>query len=165
MKNLNKIENFCSRNNFLYNKEVVDGLNSILYKNTDKIFYEKIEFFKFITIAECPEIITKQTIQNFSNLCFDNARRNYDGRGLGNNSGIVSIALLICDKVDESAKEFCKKKSKPHWASIQIHIIYDLENNLFYNYSGWRAWGGFFNSYYRKISNETMNLVKSALSS
>ncbi len=163
LSNLPKIKDIYNKSNLFYKEANIKNLDCVIVKRTETIFFGCLEYVTFITIGESSQIITKEIIRDFSNACFESARINYDGRGLGRNSGVISISVLLGSNVSQTAKEFCKRGSERHWASRQIHIIYDQSNNEFYNYSGWQIWGGAIIPYYRKLSSETMDIVRTAV--
>lgn len=147
-----------------FEEKLIAGLLCIVTKKKENVLFGRIEFITFTTVTETNSNITEEVIRDFSNASFLNAQNNYDGRGLGHNSGVISISILIGNNVDHSAIEFCKRSSERHWGARQIHIIYHQSIDRFYYYSGWHLWGGLLLSYYRRLSMNMMQQIRAVIS-
>lgn len=143
--------------------DTIGNFSCIVAKTIDKVLFRRVELVSFIIVAESLLPVTRDIIQDFSSACMDYSHDNYDGRGLGYNSGIVSLSMLLGNNIHPEAQEFCRKPAKRRFASRQINVVYDVVNGQFYYYSGWQIWGALLFPYYRALRASTMEIVRNAI--
>jgi len=161
---MDKIKKSYLESNSFYQETILGGLSCIISKKIEYIFHKRIELVIFTFVSVIVDNVTENAIKAFSNECHKKAVNEYDGRGLSNNSGVISISILIANKIDDSAIQYCKENSKPHWATKQIHIVYDITKDKFYFSKRWRIWGALFYTNYQNIIKKTISELRVAFS-
>lgn len=158
------LKNIFITNKIYQKNQVISNIDSLIGYVREYKFYKQIEFITYVIVGSTEERITKSVAEDFLNASFNYAEENYNGRGVGNNSGLISISVLVGKDIDQSAINFFKRSSKKHFAAREISILYDINTDEFYrsNFYKFPFWGVLFFKYYRKLSEEVMNLVRSA---
>lgn len=101
------------------------------------------------------ETISVQTIEEFLTDSFRYAKDNYRGWPRGLQSGLGVIVILISEKVDQEAIEYCKKlKSGKKWAGFAIPVTIDASSKQVYFFDHKPMWGRIYYPYFNKMINQ-----------
>lgn len=101
------------------------------------------------------EEITIPMIEKHLTESFKFAENNYKGWPRGLQSGLGVISILISTKMNEEAKEYCRKlKSGKKWAIFNIPVIYNSEKNEIYKFEKNPTWG---RVYLRYVTADNIN--------
>lgn len=96
--------------------------------------------------------ITIPMIEKHLNDSFKLAETNYKGWPQGLQSGLGVISILISSKMNEEAKEYCRKlKSGKKWTGFTIPVIYNSDKNEIYKFQKNPIWGRIYYPYFRKL--------------
>jgi|GEM_PF-1233388 len=158
-----KIEQVFKEQDVFFKIELILNIECVVGYIKDHTFFGRAEIITFIIIAETNENVTEEFIQQFSEAGFKYGKENYDGKGIGNNSGLVTISVLIASDIEQGAKKFCKRAQKPQWASRKFSMIYDNKQHEFFPSYGIQFWGFLIFPYYKKMLNYTIDCIKKAI--
>ncbi|HEY8400980.1 MAG TPA: hypothetical protein VIK89_06945 [Cytophagaceae bacterium] len=104
----------------------------------------------FIIVGKTDDVISRNTIEAFSNSGFQYALNNSKGWPRGVQSAICSIAILEGVNINDDAISFCEKFSKKHWSAFEIPVVYDGIQKKGYKIKSTPIWGIIFFSYLLK---------------
>ncbi|MBW2982518.1 hypothetical protein KY343_06570 [Candidatus Woesearchaeota archaeon] len=147
---LSKVYSKLKKDGFELKKDKINSFDvTVAMKKEFKLSWLATQMNFFIIIGVSKNV-KKETIENFSKNCMDYAIKNNKGLPRGIQAGVVSFALLISSKVDETAKKFTQARPKKHFAAFEMPIIFDLKENKIYYYDKNPIWGFI---YYKTFRN------------
>lgn len=98
----------------------------------------KINVFFIITKTDS---VTKQDIKDFSNQCCEYALKNKKGLPRGLNSGVMSIAMVLSNSIENDAMKWVQTAPPKHLGLFELPVIYDLTTGIFYHYDNSGSFG------------------------
>jgi len=134
-----------------FEQQTINGINcSVGYIKKFKWSWFATQLNTFIIIGKTEQKIDRQTIEDFSNSCFEYSLSNYEGLPRGLQSGVASIAILQGSNIDDEAKRFCEKLSKKHWGAVEIPVLYNINENRSIRFVTKPLWGRIYFPYLAK---------------
>ncbi len=148
-KNLTKNGIFHSETTILDKKTIVG------YEKKFKWTWIATQLNTFIVATDLGDKeITIPLIERHLTESFKFSKENYKGWPRGLQSGLGVISILISTKINEEAKEYCRKlKSGKKWAGFTIPVIYNSEKNEIYQFEKNPLWGRIYYPHFRKLIN------------
>jgi hypothetical protein len=134
-----------------FEQQTINGINcSVGYIKNFKWSWFATQLNTFIIIGKTDQKIERQTIEDFSNSCFEYSLQNHEGWAIGLQSGVASIAILQGKDIEDEAKDFCEKLSKKHWSAFEIPVLYDINKNRAIRFIKKPLWGIIYFPYLAK---------------
>ncbi|MES2776694.1 MAG: hypothetical protein V4722_21125 [Bacteroidota bacterium] len=139
---------------FLKN-ETIGGVScAIGYMKKFKWSWMATQLNTFVFIGDAAGTIDKNTIEKFSDACYQYAIRNNRGWPRGLQSGVGSIAILKGNIIEPAAAAFCESPSKKHWSAFEVPVIYNSSERKLIRYKSNPIWGRIFFPYFSKLIGE-----------
>jgi len=152
----------------LYKKESISIGNAEISEISCEIGY--IKKFKwrwmatqmnlFIFIGNSNKKIDARLLEKFSNGCLKYSMEHSRGWPRGIQSGIISIAILKGESVDDEGIAYCEQTPKMKWAALEIPVIYDQKEKKTTKFKSTPLWG----LIYFPFINKTIDKVTKQLS-
>lgn len=114
----------------------------------------------FIFIGNSNKKIDARLLEEFSNGCLKYSMEHARGWPRGIQSGIISIAILKGESVDEEGIAFCEQTPKIKWAALEIPVIYNQKEKKTIKFKSTPLWG----LIYFPFINKTIEKVTKQLS-
>ena len=98
--------------------------------------------------------ISKELIQRHLKHSLKYAFKNYDGWVGGIRAGIGVISILISDRINDEAKEYCLKLGVDEmWAQFPVPVVIDSKTGEFYSFEKMPLWGSLYYPHFNKLIN------------
>jgi hypothetical protein len=114
----------------------------------------------FIFIGSSNKNIDVRLLKEFSKGCLKYSLEHSKGWPRGIQSGIISIAILKGESVDNEGIAFCEQTPKMKWAALEIPVIYDQKEKKTTKFKSTPLWG----LIYFPFINKTIDKVTKQLS-
>jgi hypothetical protein len=114
----------------------------------------------FIFIGNSNKKIDARLLEKFSNDCLKYSMEHSRGWPRGIQSGIISIAILKGESVDDEGIAYCEQTPKMKWAALEIPVIYDQKEKKTTKFKSTPLWG----LIYFPFINKTIDKVTKQLS-
>lgn len=112
----------------------------------------------FIIISEINKI-SKKSIVDFSDYSCGYSIKNKKFKLRGMKTGIISIAILMSNDIDNEAVKWVNSSPPRHFAALEVPVIYDLTDGHFYYFNDKEFRGSMIRPYaYRLIDQLLQNL-------
>lgn len=111
----------------------------------------------YFTLTACDaERITVKDALDFSAQAMQRAKDEHEGLPIGLQAGIVSIAVLVSESVDDDVRDALSKRPQAHFAAFEMPAVYDLAREELYYYSRIPLWGGMMQPTVRKKTRQLL---------
>ena len=87
------------------------------------------------------DTVDAKTAEAFTKAADEYAKSNNSGLPRGLQSGIYTLAVIVSQKVDQTAIDYVSKAPPSQWAAIALPVIYNLENDSLHYFTGTPIWG------------------------
>ena len=114
----------------------------------------------FIFIGKSNKKIDARFLEEFSNDCLKYSMEHSRGWPRGIQSGIISIAILKGESVDDEGIAYCEQTPKMKWAALEIPVIYNQKEKKTIKFKSTPLWG----LIYFPFINKTIDKVTKQLS-
>ncbi len=133
------------------------GNNTFLNELNAELFYSekfKLEWFatkmkQYSFVSNCDRI-TPNIIIDYSNKCTEYAIKNHKGFPPGFQNGIVSFNIIATNNIDSDAVSYVLREPKKRFSVFEFPIIYDLQNQRIYYFSGTPVVGYIYYNYFNE---------------
>ena len=144
-------EDIFRNENINFEQQTINGINcSVGYIKKFKWSWFATQLNTFIIIGKTDQQIDRQSIEDFSESCYEYSLKNYKGLPRGLQSGVASIAILQGSDIDSEAEDFCEKLSEKHWGAVEIPVLYDINKNRTIRFITKPLWGTIYFPYLAK---------------
>jgi hypothetical protein len=152
--NIESIKKNLTESGIFHSETTILGEKTIIgYEKKFKWTWVATQLNTFIIATDLrDEEITVQIIEKHLSESFKFAKNNYKGWPRGLQSGLGVISILISTRMNEEAKEYCRKlKSGKKWAGFTIPVIYNSEKNEIYKFEKNPIWGRIYYPHFKKL--------------
>jgi len=152
--NLESIKNSLTESEIFHSEiTILDNAAVVGYEKKFKWSWVATQLNTFIVATDLKdEEITVEIIEKHLSKSFKFSKKNYTGWPRGLQSALGVISVLISTKMNEEAKEYCRKlKSGKKWAGFTIPVIYDSEKNEIHKFEKNPIWGRIYYPHFKKL--------------